>query len=212
MFYQPGVTPHNLPHDPFKACVVPRPSVHQCDVRSADGHVANKTAADRASKDTVINAENHGSFCWNLATWDLREAVNKSSEQFEYGVDEFEIAGLTKEKGNVVDVPLVKESPVKFECVYHTTLRIPGNGQMGSVDIIIGRVVGIHVSDSVLTNGLVDVSKTLPIARCGYMQYAVIRETFEMVPPGDPRMRAGLEGSAALNRTMKGGKYEEEEE
>ncbi|KAK3077048.1 hypothetical protein LTS18_011347, partial [Coniosporium uncinatum] len=25
MFYQPGLTPHNLPHDPFKACVVPRP-------------------------------------------------------------------------------------------------------------------------------------------------------------------------------------------
>jgi flavin reductase (DIM6/NTAB) family NADH-FMN oxidoreductase RutF len=25
MFYQPGKTPHNLPYDPFKACVIPRP-------------------------------------------------------------------------------------------------------------------------------------------------------------------------------------------
>ena len=57
---------------------------------------------------------------------------------------------------------------------------------MGSVDIIIGRVIGIHISDSVLTDGLVDVAKTMPIARCGYWQYAVIRETFEMMIPGDP--------------------------
>lgn len=25
MFYQPGTTPHGLPHDPFKSCVIPRP-------------------------------------------------------------------------------------------------------------------------------------------------------------------------------------------
>ena len=25
MYYEPGVTPHGLPHDPFKSCVVPRP-------------------------------------------------------------------------------------------------------------------------------------------------------------------------------------------
>lgn len=25
VFYEPGVTDHGLPHDPFKACVVPRP-------------------------------------------------------------------------------------------------------------------------------------------------------------------------------------------
>ncbi len=25
MYYEPGVTPHGLPFDPFKSCVVPRP-------------------------------------------------------------------------------------------------------------------------------------------------------------------------------------------
>lgn len=25
MFYPPGITPHGLPHDPFKSCVLPRP-------------------------------------------------------------------------------------------------------------------------------------------------------------------------------------------
>ena len=25
MYYEPGVTPHGLPFDPFKSCVIPRP-------------------------------------------------------------------------------------------------------------------------------------------------------------------------------------------
>ena len=39
--------------------------------------------------------------------------MNKSGEELPYGVDEFTVAGLTKEKGKVVDVPMVKESPIK---------------------------------------------------------------------------------------------------
>jgi len=60
-------------------------------------------------------------------------------------------------------------------------------------------VVGVHISDSVLTEGLIDLSKVQPIARCGYYSYAVIRETFEMKPPGNGKMAYGLEGSIAAN-------------
>jgi hypothetical protein len=39
----------------------------------------------------------------------------------------------------------------------------------------------------------------MPIARCGYYEYAVVRETFAMMPPGDGKMAIGLEGSTAGN-------------
>ncbi len=39
MFYEPCKTSHNLPHDPFKSCVVPRP-IGWISTLSADG-VAN---------------------------------------------------------------------------------------------------------------------------------------------------------------------------
>jgi len=68
---------------------------------------------------------------------------------------------------------------------------------MGNADVIIGRVVGIHIDDRVLTDGMVDLSKVMPIARCGYYQYAVVRETFVMMPPGDGKMPVGLEGIPA---------------
>jgi len=159
---------------------------------------------DNSRKDTVVNTEQTGKFVWNLATWTLREAVNITAEQVPYGVDEFERASLTKEMGRVVSVPMVKESPVKFECVYHSTLRLPGNPPMGTVDVIIGKVVAVHIADEVLTDGVLDVRKTQPIARCGYYQYAVVRDTFEMIIPGsDARILAGLEGSVKKHRTEK---------
>lgn len=149
-----------------------------------------------------MNAESTGSFVWNLATWDLREAMNITAQQFPYGVNEFEKAGLTAEPSTVlpVEVPMVKESPVRFECVYHSTMRLPANPPMGTVDVVVGRVVGVHIDEGVLTDGILDVKKTKPIARCGYFQYAVVEDTFEMVIPGMSKdVLYGLEGSARMN-------------
>lgn len=166
---------------------------------------ANQTPS-AVQKDTVRNTEATGRFCWNLATYDLREAVNITAEQTEYGVDEFERAGLAKIDStlNEVDVdgekkriPMVRDSPVRFECEYYTTLRLPGAPPVGSVDVVIGRVVGIHIDERVLTDGKVDIQKTVPIARCGYYEYAVIRDVFEMKVPGlSEDIMAGLEGNS----------------
>lgn len=74
---------------------------------------------------------------------------------------------------------------------------------MGTVDVVIGKVVGIHIEERVLTDGKVDIQKTVPIARCGYYEYAVVRETFEMrIPGADEKMLGGLEGSVKINREM----------
>jgi flavin reductase (DIM6/NTAB) family NADH-FMN oxidoreductase RutF len=127
--------------------------------------------------------------------------MNITSEQEPYDEDEFANAGLTKGSSQFLryPVPTVAESPIKFECGYHTTIRLPGNPPRGTVDIIIGKVVEIHIADDVLTDSLIDLSKVQPIARCGYYTYAVIRETFEMKPPGNGRMAYGLLGNAAKN-------------
>ncbi|KAL1796462.1 hypothetical protein ACET3X_005002 [Alternaria dauci] len=237
MFYQPGKEDHGLPYDPFKACVLPRP-IGWISTLSPHGHAnlapysqfnnltfdppyvmfsANQTPSN-SQKDTVRNVEATGKFIWNLATYELREEVNKSAVQEEYGVDEFEKAGVEKEDSKLSGVvvvgnsgegrkemmiPMVKRSPVKFECEYYTTLRLPGNPPMGSADVVIGKVVGVHIDERVLTDGKIDVRKTEPIARCGYFEYAVVRETFEMrIPGGDKAILAGFEGSAKKNERL----------
>lgn len=156
-------------------------------------------------KNTTHNVEQTGEFVWNMATWDLREAVNVSAAQTDAEVDEFVAANLEKQAASTVNVAMVKASPIKFECRYYSTLRLPGNPPMGSVDVVIGKVVGVHIDESVLTDGKVDLGKAQPIARCGYHEYVVVKPDaiFEMVIPGDPRILIGLEGNAEQAKTLR---------
>ena len=48
---------------------------------------------------------------------------------------------------------------------------------------MIGEVIGIHISDDVLTQGMVDMSKFRPIARPGYWDYTVADAVFTMERP-----------------------------
>jgi flavin reductase (DIM6/NTAB) family NADH-FMN oxidoreductase RutF len=217
MYYEPGQTPHGLPHDPFKSCVIPRPIgwISTLDAQgrhnlapfsqfqnvSFDPPIVMFSANQNTSgqrKDSVRNAEDTGEFVWNMATYDLREAVNASAQELPAGMDEFEVAGLEKLASRRVKPARVKGSPIQFECVYLSTLRFPGTPPMGSADVVFGRVVAIHIDDSVITDqGLVDVLKIKPLARMGYYDYTYVSNQFQMVIPGNSAaLLAGLEGSA----------------
>ena len=216
MYYEPGVTPHGLPHDPFKSCVVPRPIGRISTVDSQGRHnlapysqfqnvtfnppivmfSANQnTGGDR--KDSVRNAEETGEFVWNMATYALREAVNKSAEELPHGVDEFEHAGLVKLPSRKVKPMRVAGSPIQFECEYLNTLRFPGVPPMGTADVVFGRVVAIHIDDEVIDGqGMLDILKMQPLARMGYYDYTFVDNKFEMVIGGNnTALLAGLEGS-----------------
>jgi flavin reductase (DIM6/NTAB) family NADH-FMN oxidoreductase RutF len=215
MFYDPEKNDHGLPHSPFKSCVVPRP-IGWISTISADGidnlapysqfislnfdppyvtFSANQTFQGRR-KDTVVNIEQTGEFVYNMATFDLRDAVNRSAMQVAPEVDEFELAGVTKAPSMQVKPWRVAESPIQFECRYHQTVRLPGNGPMGSVDIIIGRVVLVHIKDDVIgPDGRLDILKIRPLARLGYYDYTSVESVFELViPGGNEDLLAGLEG------------------
>jgi flavin reductase (DIM6/NTAB) family NADH-FMN oxidoreductase RutF len=132
-----------------------------------------------------------------MATYALREAVNISAEELPHGVDEFQRAGLEKLPSRLVQPKRVKGSPIQFECEYLNTLRFPGKPPMGTVDVVFGRVVAIHIDDQYIDgNGMVDVLKMQPIARMGYYEYTTVDNKFQMVIPGSNKaLLAGLEGS-----------------
>lgn len=221
MYYEPGVIPHGLPHDPFKSCVIPRPIGWISTVDGQGRHnlapfsqfqnvgfdpqivmfSANQnTKGER--KDSVRNAETTGEFVWNMATYALREQVNISAQELPFGVDEFERAGLKKAPSRRVKAMRVAESPIQFECEYLNTLRFPGPPPMGSVDVVFGKVIAIHIADHAINDkGLVDIMKLQPIARMGYYDYTFVDNRFEMIVPGaNEMMLAGLEGASALAR------------
>lgn len=213
MFYEIG-TPHGLPHDPFKACVVPRP-IGWISTVSADGvpnlapysffnAVASEPpmvaygstgmqpgAGPDAPKDTLANIAATGVFVVNVATWDLREAMNASSHPAAPDVDEFALAGMTAAPCRLIAAPRVAEAPISLECRHHQTIDLPAEGPRGRNVLVIGRVVGVHVDETVLTDGCIDIAKLRPIARLGYRDYACISETFTMTRPGGGDRLAG---------------------
>lgn len=214
MFYEAG-KPHGLPRDPFKSCVVPRPIGW---ITTLDEHgvvnlapysffngiagdppmvmYANNGAAPRGTKDTLANCERTGEFVANMATWELREQMNLSCAPVPPDADEVALAGLTAAPSRLVRPPRVAESPVALECTVHQIVDLPCDEAGGRNALVIGRVVGVHIEDRALTDGLVDIPRIKPIARMGYMDYAVVESVFTMARPSAEAALAAAPGSA----------------
>ncbi len=199
MKYDPNEKNCPLPYTPFRSCVVPRPIAwisttkngndnlapfSQCGILTFDPPMVMFCAnhyPDGKRKDSAINAEETGWFIWNMATESLKDAVNISAMIIPSEEDEFKLANLEKIKADLSDTPMVKDSPCQLECKYISTTVIKGNGHLGTVDMIIGQVIRVHIDDKYINkDGLMDIEKIRPIGRMGYIDYSVINNTFSM--------------------------------
>lgn len=197
MFYETDTNNHGLKHNPFKALVAPRP-IGWISTVSSDGVVNlapysffNGVSDDppfvmfssAGQKDSQRNAEETGEFVCSLATYDLREHMNTTSAGVGPEIDEMALAGLTPAPSKLVKPPRVAESPVALECRHFQTIALPAAEGKDGYSVVLGHVVGIHIDESVLDDGLVDMQKLRPIARLGYMDYTVVDTVFSMDRP-----------------------------
>ena len=197
MFYQPEKG-HGLPHDPFKAIVAPRP-IGWISTRATDGrfnlapysffnaissHPHLIMFSSEGEKDSVTYARASGEFVANLVSRDLISEMNKSSVDAPRGVSEFGYAGLTPEASKLVASPRVREAHAALECKVTEICEPKGlNGQSAGVVVVTGEVIGIHIDEAIMTDGLVDIVKSGTVARLGYMDYSAVTETFAMRRP-----------------------------
>lgn len=201
MFYETSTNAHGLPHDPFKALVTPRP-IGWITCMSAKGevnlspysffnavsdhpHMVAFSSAGR--KDAVAFVEETKEFVCNLATYDLREQMNATSAVLPRGENEMVHAGLKAAPSRLVKPPRVADAPAALECKWLQTVPLtPLEGGEPRYYLVIGQVVGIHIDDRFIVNGLVDTAAMRPIARSGYRDYFVATpETkFSITRPG----------------------------
>lgn len=211
MFYETR-SGHGLPHDPFRAIVAPRPIGWMSTIDAEDRFnlapysFFNAVSASppivgfssEGMKDSASNAHASGEFVVNLATRPLAEAVNLSSAAVAPDVDEFAMTRLTPVPSRLVSPPRLKESPASLECKVTHVVEIKDidGGDTGRW-FTIGAVVGIHIDERYLRNGLFDMVAAQTIARCGYRDYTEVTALFEMLPPKVPPRPAG--GSASTD-------------
>lgn len=204
MFYRPKEG-HGLPHDPFKAIVAPRPIGWISSVDS-EGRAnlapysffngcgdhpplvmfAQTGRKDRETglKDSIANIRATGEFAHSVVSTAMTEAMNASTGAYPAGVDEFDKAGLTKGEGREISVPHVAESPAVMEC---KLVRILDDLPVWREDthniVVIGEVIGVHIRDDALVDGILDVTRYNPIARMGYMDYTTVDRRWSMARP-----------------------------
>jgi flavin reductase (DIM6/NTAB) family NADH-FMN oxidoreductase RutF len=173
---------HGLPHDPFNAIVGPRP-IGWISTRSNDG-VLNLAPysfftafnyippivgfSSIGPKDSVRNIQENGMFVWNLVTRPLAEAMNQTCAAVGPEVNEFELAGLNTAPSRTMDVPRVAESPVSFECRSTQIIQLEGlDKQKIPTWLVLGEVVGVHIADHLLKDGVYDTASAGHVMRGG---------------------------------------------
>ena len=199
MHYPTSARAPGLPFDPFKALAVPRPIgwIASLDAQGRPNlapYSFFNAISDRppmvmfssgGHKDSLRNILQTGEFTCSIAHWDLREAMNLSSAPVAPGVDEFALAGLSPAPSLLIKPPRVAQAPAAFECRLWQTLDLPApaarpgtkagaNAVPEGYTMVIGEVVAIYIDDAYLEGGIVQTGKMRPLARLGYMDFAVV--------------------------------------
>lgn len=176
---------HGLTHDPFKAIVAPRPigwisTVSAAGVLNLAPYSFFNAVADAppmvmfssaGRKDSLRNIEATGEFTCSVASEALVDQMNLSSATVASDVSEYDVTGLLTAPSLVVKPPRVAASPAALECRLWKTVDLRGER---APTVVFGHVVAIYVDERVVKDGLLDTAAMRPLARMGYMDYAVV--------------------------------------
>jgi flavin reductase (DIM6/NTAB) family NADH-FMN oxidoreductase RutF len=95
-----------------------------------------------------------GQFVVNIPTPQMVREMEYCGTNSGAEVDKWKACGFTPVAGKVVDVPLIAECPVNFECVVEKQLHFDrGDGTPGEHEMMIGRIVQVHAQERCLVNG-----------------------------------------------------------
>jgi flavin reductase (DIM6/NTAB) family NADH-FMN oxidoreductase RutF len=189
-----------LPRDPFKAIVAPRP-IGWISTRSPEGLVnlapysffnAFSSSppivgfSSEGAKDSAAFARDSGEFVVNLASMDLLHPMSQSSAPLPRGESEFVHTGLTMAACRLVAAPRVAESHAAMECRLTDIVTLKNvRGEAMDNYLVMGEVVGFHIDERFIRDGVFDTAAAQPLARCGYQDYAVVDRLFTLArPPG----------------------------
>ena len=201
MFYRPA-DGHGLPHNPFNAIVTPRP-IGWISTRGADGSdnlapysffngvayvppqvmfASTGAKPDRDNtKDSVANIRETGVFCANIVEYAMKDAMNQTSGEWTADTDEFALASIDKAECGEINCARVANTPASLECRMTQIVKLEGEANFA----VFGEVVGVHLRDDCIVDGIFDVLQYNPLTRLGYRDYSVVRDKFSLSRPGE---------------------------
>ena len=148
---------------------------------------------DNTSKHTLHNLHQRKECVISLVTEEIAQQVSLSSCDFDSETNEFEKAGFTEVKSDLVTPSRVKESPVNFECKVNDIISLGDEGGAGS--LVICEILKIHINKNVLdTNNAIDPFKLNIVSRLGANWYGkTTKESLYEIAKPISRMGMGID-------------------
>jgi flavin reductase (DIM6/NTAB) family NADH-FMN oxidoreductase RutF len=152
-------------------------------------------------KDTSRNIHATGEFVVNIPTWDMRNSVHLSSEEFAPDISEADELGLKLSTSDLVTPPRLSEAPISMECAFDQVVKY---GDAGS-EFTTGKILRFHVRDDLYENGKIDTRLLDPAARVAGPSYSRVNtiETLKPIPQA-PKMNEVPE-IASISAYINGG-------
>ncbi|WP_300439681.1 flavin reductase family protein [Christiangramia sp.] len=121
---------------------------------------------DNTTKHTFENAKRVDEVVINIVNYDIVQQMSLSSTEYAEGVNEFDKAGLSMLKSDLVKPFRVAESPVQLECKIKEIVETGTEG--GAGNLVICHVVKMHIKEEILDeSGFIDQHKIDQVARMG---------------------------------------------
>ena len=125
---------------------------------------------NNTSKHTLDNVLHIKECVISLVTEDIAQQVSLSSCDFDSETNEFEKAGFTEVKSDLVSPSRIKESPINFECKVNKVIHLGEEGGSGS--LVLCEVLKMHIDETVLDeNNVIDALKLNIVSRLGANWY-----------------------------------------
>lgn len=141
----------------------------------------SRRVRDNSIKDTLKNIIATREVVINVVNFDMVHQASLASTEYPEGVNEFEKAGLTMLKSEIIKPYRVAESPIQFECIVNDVIELGSEG--GAGNLIICEVVKFHIDEDVLDeDGSINQIKLDLVARAGGSYYSRAKKGFFEIP------------------------------
>jgi len=126
----------------------------------------SRRVRDNTTKHSLENVLQVKECVINIVNYDMVQQMSLASTEYAKGVNEFEKAGFTMLKSDLVLPPRVAEAPVQFECVVNEVIAL--GDHHGAGNLVLAEIKVIHINEAVLDeSGKIDQHKMDLVARLG---------------------------------------------
>lgn len=121
---------------------------------------------DNTTKHTLENILEVPECVINIVNYSMVQQVSLASTEYDKNVNEFEKAGFTMLKSELVLPPRVAEAPVQLECTVREVIGLGENP--GAGNLVLAEIKKIHIRKDILdAEGKIDQAKIDLVARLG---------------------------------------------